>query len=86
MPLEHGLEAQKGAEALLGRLVVVLEHAENPSPFGGRALLRELADEVGRLNERVVLCDAQLGVAAQRLPACHRSMTIPGNGAGRSGR
>ena len=78
--LEYGIEAPKGAAALLRRLAEVLEDAENELPYEGRALLAELGDEVRRLNERIGVFEAQLGAAAQRLPACQRLMTIPGIG------
>ncbi|MCZ0944484.1 MAG: IS110 family transposase [Gammaproteobacteria bacterium] len=78
--LEYGIEAPKGAPALLRRLAEVLEDAGNELPHGARALLAELADEVRRLNGRIVHFEAQLRAAAQGLPACRRLMDIPGIG------
>ena len=49
--LEYGIESPKRG-ALLPRLAEVLEDAENELPYEGRALLRELGDELRRLDAR----------------------------------
>ena len=78
--LEYGIESPKGAGALLGRLADALEDAENELPFEARALLRELGEELRRLDARVKLFDARLAAMAREMPACRRLMTIPGIG------
>ena len=65
---------------MLRRLGEVLEDAENELPVEGRALLRNLGEEIRRLDERVKLFDAQVAATAQRLEACQRLMAIPGIG------
>ncbi|MCY3819338.1 MAG: IS110 family transposase [Gammaproteobacteria bacterium] len=54
--------------------------ADNELPYEGRALLRELGDELRRLDERVRGFDAQIEALARRTPACRRLMAIPGVG------
>ena len=78
--LEYGIESPKGMGAVLRRLAEVLEDADNELPTEGRALLRNLADELRRLDERVKLFDMQLAAKAQQLEACQRLMAIPGIG------
>ncbi len=78
--LEYGIESPKGVGAVLRRLGDVLEDAENELPVEGRALLRDLSEELRRLDERVKLFDAQVAATAQRLEACQRLMAIPGIG------
>ena len=78
--LEYGIEAPRGKGALLRRLADVLEDAENELPVAGRALLRELGDELGRLDARVAMFDEQLAGVARETPACRRLMEIPGVG------
>ena len=77
--LEYGIESSRGA-ALLRCLADALEDAENELPYEGRALLRELGEELRRLDERVRGFDAQLEALARRTPACRRLMAIPGVG------
>jgi len=78
--LEYGIASPKGAGALLRRLAEVLEDAENELPVEGRALLRELGDELRRLDARVRMFEAELAAVARRMPACERLMAIPGIG------
>ena len=49
-------------------------------PVAGRALLRELGDELRRLGARVAMFDAQLAGVARQTPACRRLTEIPGIG------
>ena len=77
--LEYGIESPKRG-ALLPRLAEVLEDAENELPDAGRALLRELGDEMRRLDERVKRFDAQIAAIAAHEPACQRLSAIPGIG------
>lgn len=65
---------------MLRRLADVLEDAENELPTEGRALLRNLGEELRRLDERVKAFDAELAATARRLEACQRLMAIPGIG------
>ena len=78
--LEYGIESPKGVAALRRRLPEVLEDAENELPVEARALLRELGDELRRLDERVGEYDAQLAATARGTAACRRLMAIPGIG------
>ena len=78
--LEYGIEAPRGRSGLLQRLAEALEDAENELPVEGRALLRELGEELGRLEERVATFDALLAGVARQAPACRRLMEIPGIG------
>ena len=78
--LEYGIEAPRGRSGLLQRLAEALEDAENELPVEGRALLRELGEELGRLEERVATFDALLAGVARQSPACRRLMEIPGIG------
>ena len=78
--MEYGIEARKGVSASLRRLAEVLEDAENELPFEGRALLRELGDELRRLNERVKAFDPQIASLFQRSPTAQRLTAIPGIG------
>ena len=75
--LEYGIESPKGAAALRRRLPEVLEDAENELPVEARALLRELGDELRRLDERVGEYDAQLAATARGTAACRRLMVSP---------
>ena len=77
--LEYGIESPKRG-ALLPRLAEVLEDAENELPDEGRALLRELGDELRRLDARVKTFDARIAAIAAREPACQRLSAIPGIG------
>ena len=77
--LEYGIESSRRG-ALLPRLAEVLEDAENELPHEGRALLRELGDELRRLDARVRMFDAQIAAVAAREPACQRLSAIPGIG------
>ena len=70
----------RGRSGLLQRLAEALEDAENELPVEGRALLRELGEELGRLEERVATFDALLAGVARQAPACRRLMEIPGIG------
>ena len=64
--LEYGIESSKGVKAMRRRLPEVLEDAENELPVEGRALLHELGEELRRLDERVLMFDAQIaGIAAR---------------------
>ena len=78
--LEYGIEAPRGVGAMRRRLPEVLEDAENELPVEGRALLRELGEELRRLDERVRTFDDQIAGIAARMPACRRLMTVPGIG------
>ena len=77
--LEYGIESPRRG-ALLPRLAEVLEDVENELPSEGRALLRELGDELRRLDERVRAFDARIEEVVRRMPACRRLMKIPGIG------
>ena len=78
--LEYGIESAKGAAALLRRLTGVLEDAENELTVAGRALSRDLGDELRRLDARVQRLDEQIGAIARGDPTCRRLMSIPGIG------
>ncbi|MCY4122297.1 MAG: IS110 family transposase, partial [Acidobacteria bacterium] len=58
--LEYGIESPKGPAAVLCRLAEALEDADNELPVEGRALLRDLGDELRRLDGRVKAFDAQI--------------------------
>ena len=77
--LEYGIESPKRG-ALLARLAEVLEDAENELPDEGRALLRELGDELQRLDARVKTFDVRIAAITAREPACQRLSAIPGIG------
>ncbi len=77
--LGYGIESPRRG-ALLPRLAEVLEDAQNELPCEGRALLRELGDELRRLDERVRAFDARIEEVVRRMPACRRLMKIPGIG------
>ena len=78
--LEYGIASPRGTGALLERLAAALEDGDNELPVDGRALLRELGDELRRLESRVEGFDVQIGALARRMPAAKRLMTIPGVG------
>ena len=78
--LEYGIASLKGTGALLRLLPEVLEDGDNELSVACRALLRELGDELRRLQARVEMFDRQLEATARRLKACQRLMTIPGVG------
>ena len=78
--LEYGVAVPKGVGPLLRRLPEVLEDAENELSADARALLRELGDELRRLDVRVKQFDAHLVAVSQEMPACRRLMAIPGVG------
>ena len=78
--LEYGIASSKGTGALLRLLPEVLEDGDNELSVACRALLRELGDELRRLQARVEMFDRQLEATARRLKACQRLMTIPGVG------
>ena len=77
--LEYGIESSKRG-ALLPRLAEVLEDVENELSYQGRALLRELGDELRRLDARVKWFDTQIAAIAAQEPACQRLSAIPGIG------
>ncbi len=79
--LLYGVVAPKGVGSLLRRLPEVLEDAENELSADARPLLRELGDELRRLDERVKQFDAHLMAMSQEMPACRRLMAFPGIGA-----
>ena len=74
--LEYGIASSKGTGALLRLLPEVLEDGDNELSVACRALLRELGDELRRLQARVEMFDRQLEATARRLKACQRLMTI----------
>jgi len=74
--LEYGIESPKRG-ALLPRLAEVVEDAEDVPPDEGRALWRDLGDEMRRLDERVKRFDAQIPAIAAQEPACQRLSAIP---------
>ncbi len=78
--LEYGIESPKGVAALRRRLAGIVEDAENELPFNGRVLLRDLGEELRRLDERVKQFDAQIAKISQAEPACQRLQAIPGIG------
>ena len=70
--LEYGIESPKGVGAVLRRLAEVLEDADNELPTEGRALLRNLADELrppGRAGEAVRYAACGEGTATGSVPA-----------------
>ena len=78
--LEYGIESPKGVAVLRRRLADIVENAENELPFNGRVLLRDLGEELRRLDERVKQFDAQIAAISQAEPACQRLQAIPGIG------
>ncbi len=78
--LEYGIASPRGTGALLEHLAGALEDGDNELPVEGRALLRELGDELRRVESRVKGFDVQIGALARRMPAARRLMTIPGIG------
>ena len=78
--LEYGIESPKGVAVLRRHLVGIVEDAENELPFNGRVLLRDLGEELRRLDERVKQFDAQITAISQAEPACQRLQAIPGIG------
>ena len=78
--LEYGIESPKGVAVLRRRLAGIVEDAENELPFNGRVLLRDLGEELRRLDERVKQFDAQIVAISQVEPACQRLQAIPGIG------
>ena len=78
--LEYGIASPRGTGALLERLAGALEDGDNEMTVEGRALLRELGDELRRLESRVAGYDVRIGALARRMPAAKRLMTIPGIG------
>ena len=78
--LEYGIESPKGVAVLRRRLAGIVEDAENELPFNGRVLLRDLGEELRRLDERVKQFDAQIVAISQAEPACQRLQAIPGIG------
>lgn len=63
------------------RLPEILEDPENGLSERFRAELRELADELRHLDERVAHYDAQIETLAESHPQAQALMTIPGLGA-----
>ena len=78
--LEYGIESSQGVGAVRRRLPEVLEDAENEVPFEARGLLRELGEELWRLDDRVREFDARIEEIARRTPACWKLRAIPGVG------
>jgi len=78
--LEYGIDAPRGVGRLRRRLPEILEDAANGLPVAARALFAELGAELGKLDERVAVLDAQLAAMAGQLPSCQRLLTIPGVG------
>ena len=78
--LEYGIASPKGVAVLRRRLAGIVEDAENELPFNGRVLLRDLGEELRRLDERVKQFDAQIVAISQAEPACQRLQAIPGIG------
>ena len=72
--LEYGIESPKGVAVLRRRLAGIVEDAENELPFNGRVLLRDLGEELRRLDERVKQFDAQIVAISHGtgLPDCRR--------------
>ena len=78
--LEYGIASPRGTGALLERLAGALEDGDNELTVDGRALLREMGEELRRLESRVAGFDVRIGALARRMPAAKRLMTIPGIG------
>ena len=78
--LEYGIESRKGIGTLLRRLPEVLEDAENELPPKGRALLRDLGEELRYLDGRVKRFEQEIQALAAADPACRRLQDIPGIG------
>lgn len=79
--LEYGMEIPQGRAAVSQRLPEILEDPENGLSERFRAELRELADELRHLDERVAHYDAQIETLAESHPQAQALMTIPGLGA-----
>ena len=78
--LECGVASPQGVGALLRRLPEVLEDASNELSYAGRALLRELGEELRRHDVRVKDFELRIRAIAEADPACRRLMDIPGIG------
>lgn len=59
----------------------MLEDEENGLPFESRTLLRELGEELRRLDGRVKRFDQRIDAISLADPACRRLREIPGIGA-----
>ena len=79
--LEYGIEIPQGRAAVSQRVPEILEDGDNGLSDRFRAELRELAEELRHLDERVAYYDAQIEAIAESHPQARVLMTIPGLGA-----
>lgn len=79
--LEYGIEIPQGRAAVVQRLPMILEDAENGLSVRFRAELSGLAEELRHLDARVTHYDEQIKAIAQNDARVQRLMTIPGLGA-----
>ena len=75
--LEYGVASPRGTGACLAAAV---EDGDNELPAEARALLRELGDELRRLETRVAGFDVRIGALARRMPAARRGRCCAGRG------
>ena len=77
--LEYGIASPRGTGALLAHLAGALEDGDNELPMEGRALLRELGDELRRVESRVEGFEVQIGALARRMPGGAAADDDPGH-------
>lgn len=78
--LEHGITVAVGPAHLKRQVPSILEDASNLLSLRMRALLIELRDEWGKLEEQIERVNREFAQAAKRDESCRRLLTIPGIG------
>lgn len=77
---EYGIVVAQGIWRLRQQLPFILEDAENELTVQGRALLKELAEELRALDVKIQGYDNQLETIFKNNPVCQRLAAIEGLG------
>ena len=78
--LEYGIAMPRGLTRVRGKLVDLLEDADNELTPISRSLFEQLRQELIDLENRIVQVDKQIQQLAREHPVCKRLMQIPGVG------
>ncbi|MCV2880397.1 IS110 family transposase [Sedimentimonas flavescens] len=78
--LEHGVALRQGAGVFKLDIVRAIDDLENDLTDRARVVLRELQEDLLRLEERILSVSAEIKNIADRDETAHRLMTIPGVG------
>ena len=77
---EHGILLPRGAQRAVAAVPALVEDADTPLPGRLREVLALLAEEIGAVEDRILVIERRLSVVVDTDPVAQRLMTIPGIG------